>query len=447
MRLLRAAIRSGAFWKLGSDLLGRLLQYALLWVAARTLSGAEEFGRYTFALSIGLMLAQVADFGLQLFVQRELARLAIPGASARPYFTDEGAAARLIGGGLVIKAALSLVALGIMVAVALAWPVASKGAVILVGLAAVLSTTLDYLSYCFRALGKLRYEALAALLGRSAHLGLGVGLLLLGAGIWGLAIAGNLAMLLGIGFIYLRLRRYVRPTWRPDWGYWRGMLGQPTAIGIGVIFSIISFRLDNLLILPISGEGELGIYNAAYKLFEPSQIVPGVLLAATFPMIAQSVQGASRREAQGAGKLRSLLAQNLLLLLLLALGVALAMLILAAPLVRLLYGGRYSLSAPVLQILAAACVPMYLNYALTHTLIALDRPRLFASFTLAALVVNLASNLALIPLLGIAGAALATVITEVALLLLCSVAVIRLVRGPLSSLPEAVSEPRAEAPV
>src|SRR5215218_7270592 len=86
---------------------GRLLQYVLLWAAARTL-GSAEFGDFTFALSIGLMLAQVADFGLQLFVQRELARLAVPGASAPPYFTDEQAAGRLVGGGLAIKGALSL---------------------------------------------------------------------------------------------------------------------------------------------------------------------------------------------------------------------------------------------------------------------------------------------------------------------------------------------------
>ena len=66
--------RRGALWKLGSDLAGRAFQYALLWVAARNLA-QSDFGDFTFALSIGYMLAQVADFGLQLYVQRELSRL------------------------------------------------------------------------------------------------------------------------------------------------------------------------------------------------------------------------------------------------------------------------------------------------------------------------------------------------------------------------------------
>src|SRR5207253_10056729 len=89
-------------------------------------------------------------------------------------------------------------------------------------------------------------------------------------------------------FNYTRLRSYARPAWQLDWPYWRAVLGQPTAIGIGVIFSIISFRVDNLLIPPIAGREALGLYNVAYKLFEPSQILPGALLAATFPLISQA---------------------------------------------------------------------------------------------------------------------------------------------------------------
>src|SRR5438477_8900541 len=82
MRALLSAIGRGASWKLGADLLGRALQYALLWAAARSL-GRADYGDFTFGLSVGLMLAQVADFGLQLFVQRELARLTITGVGGR----------------------------------------------------------------------------------------------------------------------------------------------------------------------------------------------------------------------------------------------------------------------------------------------------------------------------------------------------------------------------
>src|SRR4051794_36737945 len=234
------------------------------------------------------MLAQVADFGLQLFVQRELARLSIPGATQSPFFTDERAAARLVGGGLAIKAVLSVAALALMAGVLLLEPVGTKGALFLVGVAAVLGTGLEYLSYCFRALRRLREEALGLIVARSINLALGVAALLLGAGVWGLAITGNVAVLVALVLFFLGLGSYFRPDLRLDWSYWKRVLGQPTAIGIGVIFSIISFRVDNLLIPPVAGREALGVYNVAYKLFEPSQIVPAVLLAATFPMLAHA---------------------------------------------------------------------------------------------------------------------------------------------------------------
>jgi len=400
--------------------LGRLLQYLLLWSAARSLSQAD-FGDFTFALSIGFMLAQVADFGLQLYVQRELARLALPGATSSPFFSDQIAAGRLIGGGLAIKAGLSVASMLLIALLIVLEPVGNKGALLLVGLAMVLGTALDYLSYCFRAIGKLGYEAVANLVSRTVNLVLGVSLLVVGAGVWGLALAGNIAMIVALVFSYARLLRYVRPVWRPDWAYWRRSMGQPTAVGIGVIFSIISFRVDNLLIAPMVSREGLAVYNVAYKLFEPSLVVPAVVLAATFPLLSQAAGVLSLRTT----KLREVLGQTLGMLALLGASAGLLLIVVAMPLVALLYGQEYATSAPVLQLLALACLPMFINYGLTHALIAVDKPRLYAAFTLVALLVNVAANLVLIPATGLAGAALATIATEVVLFAMCGSAILR----------------------
>lgn len=431
LRFVRLLRGRGALAKLGSDLAGRLLQYTLLWFAARQLTQGD-FGDFTFALSIGYMLAQVADFGLQMFVQRELARLLPSDGDAPLRFIEPAAAGRLIGGGILIKGALSAAAMLLIGGVVFVEPVGNKGALILLGLSMVLGTGLDYLSYCFRALGRLSWEAWAGLVSRVLNLVLGVGSLLLGVGVWGLALSFVIATLVALLFSYRLLLTYVRPSWHLDWKYWRASMTQPAAVGIGVIFSIISFRLDNLLIPPLVGREALATYNVAYKLFEPSLIVPGVLLAATFPLLARSAHADGRHP----NALRELLGQTSLTLLGLGVLAASLLALLAGPLIGLLYGSAYADSAPILVWLALACVPMYLNYGLTHTLIAIDKPRLYALYTLAALVVNLATNLALIPALGLIGAALATLFAELALLALCAVAVARHVaarrRGGLS---------------
>ena len=442
--LLRA-ISSGVGWKLGADILGRLLQYVLLWIAARNL-GRADFGDFTFALSTGYMLAQVADFGLQLYVQRELARLAIPGAIMAPYFTDERAAGRLIGGGLTIKLVLSVVAFSIIALIIWVEPVASKSALLLVGLSMVLTTGLDYLSYCFRALRRLREEAVIIVTARVVNLVVGVGLLALGTGVMGLAIAGNLAVGIALLLGYMRLSRFVRPSWWPEWAYWRKSFRHPTAVGIGVIFSIISFRVDNLIIPPLAGRNALGDYNLAYKLFEPTLIVPSILLAAVFPLLSQAGR-VSAGNVAGVRELKPLVGQTLSILFWLGALATVALALLAVPVIGFLYGGQYEASGPLLQILALCCLPMYLNYGLTHILIALDNPHLFAIFTLGALVVNVVCNLALIPSLGVRGAALATLGTEIALFAMCVFAVARVISRTSPLVPEKVSTPGIGGPL
>ncbi|MEO5953145.1 MAG: polysaccharide biosynthesis C-terminal domain-containing protein, partial [Chloroflexia bacterium] len=274
---------------------------------------------------------------------------------------------------------------------------------------------------CFRALGKLGWEAWSSLIMRLINLALGVTLLVAGAGVWGLAISSVIATLAAIVLSYRLLLRYIRPLWRVDWSYWRASLTQPTAVGIGVIFSIISFRVDNLLIPPMISREALATYNVAYKLFEPSLILPGVLLAATFPLLSRAAHESLRQPSS----FRDLLSQTTLILLGSGILAASTLTLLATPIVNLLYGSTYASSAPILAWLALACIPMYINYGLTHTLIAIDKPKLYAIFTFASLFVNIAANLALIPTLGITGAALATIATEITLVALCGTAVVR----------------------
>ncbi|MDQ3928915.1 MAG: flippase [Chloroflexota bacterium] len=441
MRALLASVGRGAGWKLASDLLGRVLQYALLMLAARSLDLAG-FGDFTFALSVGLMLSQVADFGLQLYMQRELARLAIPEANERPFFTDEPAAARLVGGGLVIKAALSAVSLALMLVVVLLEPVGNKVPVLLIGLSMILLTTLEYLAYFFRALRRLKNEAIAYVTGRTTNLLLGAALLYSGLDVLGLAIAANVAAVVAIGYSYSRLLAYVRPDYTLDRAYWRGALAQPAAMGLGIVFSMFAFRVDNLLIPPIVGAAQasetLSIYNAAYKLFELTLIVPGVVLAATFSLLSRAAASHDTQGTSGGG-IRPVLGQTMVLLLGLGVMASLALMLGAVPLTGLLYGDKYGAAVPVLQILALGCIPMYASYGLTHALVAMDRPQLYAAFTGVGLLVNVAANLLLLPRLGVYGAAWATLLTEAILVMLCATAILKYLRRPATAMPSQVS--------
>jgi O-antigen/teichoic acid export membrane protein len=337
-----------------------------------------------------------------------------------------------VGGGLVIKSGLSAVSFGLMLVVVLWEPVGNKAPVLLIGLSMIGLTALEYLAYCFRALRRLKNEAIAYVTGRAINLLLGAALLYAGLDVWALAVAANVAAVVAIIYSYSRLLAYVRPEYTLDRAYWRRSLGQPVAMGLGIVFSMFAFRVDNLLIPPIVGSAQasetLSIYNAAYKLFEMTLIVPGVVLAATFSLLSRAA-GPGAGSGVGAGGLRQVLGQTMTVLMGLGVLASVALWVGAVPLTTLVYGDRFGASVPVLQILALGCIPMYASYGLTHALVAMDRPQLYAAFTGVGLLVNVAANLLLIPRAGVEGAALATLLTEVTLVVLCVAAVLRYMRG------------------
>jgi O-antigen/teichoic acid export membrane protein len=95
-------------------------------------------------------------------------------------------------------------------------------------------------------------------------------------------------------------------------------------------------------------------------------------------------------------------------------------------LIEWLYGGQYRGAEPALQVLALAVLFSFVNYALTHFLIARGRQRLNLIFNALLFVVNGGLCLYLVPRYGLPGAAAATLASEALLFGLCAWALARL---------------------
>ncbi len=81
--------------------------------------------------------------------------------------------------------------------------------------------------------------------------------------------------------------------------------------------------------------------------------------------------------------------------------------------VPLVYGRRILYAAPTFAILSLALPLFFLNYALTHQVIGWDGQRAYLLIATLALVANVAANFTLVPIEGMIGAAIATLLTEV----------------------------------
>jgi O-antigen/teichoic acid export membrane protein len=391
--------------KLAAELSGRALQFGLAYVAQRTL-GQAGYGEFTYWVDVSFVVAALSDLGLQLTVTREMAR-------------DEGAAPRPAGAGLALKVILAVPAALVLLAVALLRPPAVPAATAALGLAMLFNTFVDYLGYTFRGVQRVEVEAALTLVLRVLVCVLGLAALAGGLGLPGLAGAYALggAAAAALGYVWFgRLVRARAPgapaLFRPDWAYWRALLREALPLGGAIVLSILYTRTAVFLLDALYGVEAVGAYGVARKFVEPLSIVPAALLAAVFPAYA----GALARRGAEAAWLRH---RTLALLAAAGTGVALAGWLGGPWLIAALYQGDYADAVPVLQVLALSALPAFINYALTHFLVARGRQKLNLWFNAVILVLNAALCVALVPRLGPPGAAWATLASECTLFGLC----------------------------
>jgi O-antigen/teichoic acid export membrane protein len=377
----------------------------LLMVVAAPILGAAAFGSYQFAFATTTMLALCTDLGMGVWTTRALAR-------------DRTRAPVIVATALRLRLLASVPYLVVVAVVAaLAGPGDTRRALALLGLAALVNAFVDYLLAIFRGFERLADEA---------HLNVARALLMAAGGLGGLAIhrsvgalgGGLFAGMVGSGLYGLRLLRrgygLDARTSKFDRALWRAAAGEALPLWLATLFSLLYFKGDVVILKAFAGNAEVGAYSAAYKIFEGLMIVPSVVLAATFPPLARA-QGDPERQRRWEVALAALL---------LALGtaVALGVYFTSNRAVALIYGAGFARAAPSLRVLAVALPILFLNYGLTHFLIARDLERRNLLFAALMLIVNISANLLLVPRFAGPGAACATLVTEVALTICCAIA-------------------------
>jgi len=397
-------------------------QLALVLIGAPIL-GVVAFGRYSYAANVTTLLAFGTDLGLTLWTTRALAR-------------DPAAAPAALGTGIRIRLAATapvVVAIGVW-AIALG-PGEARIAMLALGATALARALLDHGRAVFRAHERIGDEGkLNAAIALLATAGALIGLYASGRGLGGFSVGLAAGTLAGAGYGYaLFRRRYGRFAGGPvaggpfaggpfaggpfarspfDRTLARRMLLESLPFWLAGLFSLAYSRGDVVILRLLAGDAEVGAYRAAGQLFEMTKNLPLLVLIALFPQLARDFRRAPSRLPR---------AERVIALGLLGAGVVVgAILAAAAGLVgRRILGPEFARTIPSLRILSLALPLLFMNYALTHFLIARDLGMLHMAFSGLMVVVNLAANLTLSRRLGAAGAAWSTVVTEAALAICC----------------------------
>ncbi len=399
-------LRFQASSKLAAEVIGRLLQFALIYAAQRLL-GPANYGIITYGLAAGVVLAPATDLGMQLIITREIAR-------------DTQTASRLAGLGLALKLILTLCAIALLLPISLLRPVEAAFATFILGLAVIGASFAEYFGYVFRGLRRVELDAALTLLLRLFVFAFGFAALLFRPSVNGVAVAyliGNCLVAL-LGYLWLR-RRFFIPQLKAKRLELLVLLRQALPLGGAILFSIGYTRTSIFLLDALHNSSAVGEYGVALRLTEPLAMIPAAIMAAVFPALSHALG------QQGYAATRPLRVKTIGLLALAGSAIALGGWLFGPWLIHFLYGDQYVGSTVALQILALAALPMFINYALTHFLVAVRQQRLNLIFNVVIFALNLALCLWLIPQFGPSGAAFAVVLSEMLLLLLCAFALSR----------------------
>lgn len=209
------------------------------------------------------------------------------------------------------------------------------------------------------------------------------------------------------------MRMFGRRWPRPSRKRLRALVKLGVPLGVAGALVISYARIDQVIVFAVAGSRQAGLYGSVYNILEQSHFVPISILTTLSPVLSAAWPGDRARLLRTARLTAELLA--------IASFGALAFAIVASgPVVRLIFGVQFAAAAPALPVLGGAFLLICFGYLNGNLMVVLGLQRRLLRISMIALVVNLAGNAILVPLVGFMGAAAMTVVTEVVVLALTS---------------------------
>jgi len=390
------AVGRNSILLVGGTLVARVSAFLAAIVAVRLLA-QEAFAVVVLAQATVAYLSVELDFGLTTAGMRAVAQ----GATSLR---------RAIGAILLIRVAVAIVGLVATAAAARLLGIQSEAfAVLMVFAVATAIAGLD-LSWILQGLQRMGLRAFVVAGTALLNLFLLVALLAVWRDPLAVAVGYLVATVVVVATsAVLVLRAYGVPA-LPSPSFVRVLVLGAIPLGLGSVLAQVYYNFDILMLGAIRSLSEVAIYGAIYK------IVLGLLmLAGTYGVVCLPAYAAAHAESEQA--FRRILQRNVRLLSSFIVPVVILGTLAAESLVVFFFGDAYRLGGLPLAILLWSVALSFVSSTLAYALAAAGHGWHLTWATGAGAVVNVVTNLLLIPSLGMIGAAWATVAAELAVLL------------------------------
>ena len=380
-------ISQQTLWQILGKVVTSLSTFVILGLVARNY-GEEGTGIFTLALTYLAIFYLLSDFGFNAHVLR---KFKVQSEKLKVEWR------KLLGTRILWSVVLVILAVGSLPL----WPFTNpqfSQAVIFGSLTILAAGIFVTCNLIFQS--KLRYDLSVLASSAGTLISLAVFIYLISSGYpVPLMLLAHLAGWIIIALMALILVSRIFPLVSPvfDSSYAANLFRQSWPIAATLALNVVYFRADAFMIAYFRSNAEVGIYNAAYSVFQTALVLPTFMMNAYYPMMLKSFKGI-KVVALG-------------LLMVASFGTILT-LALAPLIIRILTGGGFVGATSSLQILSLGFPAYFLSALMMWVMVTQGRYKIMLAIYAIGLTVNLVLNLIYIPQYSFIAASYITVISE-----------------------------------
>lgn len=395
-RSTKQTVVKNIVWLTVGQIGSRIIRAAIIIYAARLL-GVAEYGAFSYALGLAGFFTIFVDIGLNTILTRESSKN--PEERTRFFATI-----------FWLKIFLLTLTAGLIITIAPHFSKieAAKQLITLVAFLTFFDSLRDFVLAFFRSFEKMEWETLINMATNIAITVSGFIILAYAPTAKALLITYCASTAFGALIALLMIKKYLLQIFS---AFQKNLI--KTIIQSALPVAMMSFlgafmtNVDLVMLGWLKTSEAVGLYSASQKIIQILYIIPSIFAIAAFPALSRFVQKGQQET------IKKLMEKLITVSLTLAVPITIGGIILAKPLISFIYGQDYSGGTIVFQLLLIPIIFIFPGQMIGYFILANDKQMKITAVAGISSILNLGLNYILIPFWSIAGAAIATLISQI----------------------------------
>lgn len=390
-----------------SQIITSVLVFIWTIIATRYL-GVGDYGILATALSYTSFLSVFVDLGLSTYTTREVSR-------------NPELSTKFLANILPIKLLLSVISsiILIIIVILLGYDLLNIQTIAILSVYTSINTFIFLYNSIIQANQKMKFTSIAYIITGIVNL---LALLIVVYFDAGLLFTASIYVLgVIISLIYLIIisyKNFASFRLELDWKFWKKIIPSAIPFGIIMILSSVYYSTDTIMLSLFDGNIAVGLYSSAFRIITIFITLYWVYQEVSFPVMSNFYSSSK-------DLLKIIYEKSIKYLLFLVLPIAVIISCYSQDIIELFYGSGFQAASPILLILIWTMVILIINELTTSFLNATDLEISALTRNLITAIGNAILNLIFIPLWTYIGAGIATLITQILLLIMAIYIVIK----------------------